>query len=95
MFVLINSSEFILVTFLFVCFGIVSVFHLFFDISCFCFRFFLILYIHSFLYTVYNELAVWAQDPGPSGKGAAHCCSFISTTETNTGKTVSYSDVFI
>lgn len=47
---------------------------------------FSILYIQSFVYTVYDELAGQRQGPGPSGKGVSSCYSHISTTETDTGE---------
>lgn len=47
---------------------------------------FSILYIQSFVYTVYDELAGQRQGPGPSGKSAACCHSHIATTETDTGE---------
>lgn len=47
---------------------------------------FSILYIQSFVYTVYDELAGRRQGPEPSGKSAASFRSHITTTETNTGE---------
>lgn len=47
---------------------------------------FSILYIQSFVYTVYDELAGQRQGPGSSGKSAASCPSDITTTEANTGE---------
>ena len=47
---------------------------------------FSILYIHSFVYTVYDELAGRRQGPGPSGEDAAHRHTLLPTTETDTGE---------
>lgn len=47
---------------------------------------FSILYIQSFVYTVYDELAGQRKGPGSSGKSAASCHSHIPTTEANTGE---------
>lgn len=47
---------------------------------------FSILYIQSFVYTVYDELTGQRQGPGPSGKSITCCHSHITTTETDTGE---------
>lgn len=47
---------------------------------------FSILYIQSFVYTVYDELAGQRQGPGPSGKSDTCRHSHIATTETDTGE---------
>lgn len=52
----------------------------------FFFADFSILYIQSFVYTVYDELAGQRKGPGPSGKSTACCHSHIATTETDTGE---------
>lgn len=52
--------------------------------------FFSILYIQSFVYTVYDELAGQRQGPGPSGKSAASCHSNITTTEANPGELLNH-----
>lgn len=52
----------------------------------FMFAGFSILYIQSFVYTVYDELAGGRQGPGSSGKNAASCHSHAATTEANTGE---------
>lgn len=48
----------------------------------FC-RFFSILYIHSFVYTVYDDLA--GRRPGHSGESAAHVHTDHTATETASG----------
>lgn len=58
----------------------------FFSFALISFADFSILYIQSFVYTVYDELAGQRQGPGPSGKGVSSCYSHISTTETDTGE---------
>lgn len=52
----------------------------------FSFADFSILYIQSFVYTVYDELTGQRQGPGPSGKSITCCHSHITTTKTDTGE---------
>lgn len=52
---------------------------------CFVFSDFSILYIHSFVYTVYDDLTGRRPSPGHSGESAAHIHTDHTATETASG----------